>query len=344
MNALLTPIKLALVKLFILFIKHDKVKAVIAENIPNQKVIPSAIRNEPSPYQEPEVPINATRSRSDIVFVTSRFRSGSTALWNAFRENKACTAYYEPFNERQWFNPEVRGSHTDSTHLGVNDYWTEYNDLEDAGNFYQEKWIREDLLMDENSWNQDMLSYIDFLIESTNKTPVFQFNRVDFRLQWLKKHYPNAKIIHLYRNPRDQWCSFLTDKTLLNKDDVAHTYKDGFYLNSWCNDLKTHFPFLSEKETPHPYGRFYYLWKLSYLYGKQFSDISIQYEELNSKPIETLENVFSVLGWDGALAKESAKAIQQSPVDKWKGYADKEWFGIKEASYEYKIQNFLDFK
>ena len=60
---------------------------------------------------------------------TERFRSGSTLLWNIFRNRKGKTAYYEPFNERRWFDPEARSSRVDATHRGVSDYWREYDGL-----------------------------------------------------------------------------------------------------------------------------------------------------------------------------------------------------------------------
>ena len=71
-----------------------------------------------------------TAHRSDIVFITGRFRSGSTLLWNLFRQMDNCTAYYEPFNERRWFDSSARGNRMDATHRGVSDYWKEYDGLQ----------------------------------------------------------------------------------------------------------------------------------------------------------------------------------------------------------------------
>jgi hypothetical protein len=42
------------------------------------------------------------------IFITARFRTGSTLLWNAFRHVRGCTSYYEPLNERRWFDPSAR--------------------------------------------------------------------------------------------------------------------------------------------------------------------------------------------------------------------------------------------
>src|SRR5262245_25011535 len=75
------------------------------------------------PY--PEIGVAPVRSTSQsgegAVFVTARFRSGSTLLWNLFRNVKGVTAYYEPLNERRWFDPKFRGRHTDQTHRFVDD-------------------------------------------------------------------------------------------------------------------------------------------------------------------------------------------------------------------------------
>ena len=36
---------------------------------------------------------------------------------------------------------------------------------------------------------------------------MLQFNRADLRVAWLRQQFPQAKLIHLYRHPRDQWLS-----------------------------------------------------------------------------------------------------------------------------------------
>jgi hypothetical protein len=66
----------------------------------------------------------------NIIIITGRFRSGSTFLWNIFRHIEGMTAYYEPFNERRWFDPRLRGDRVDQKHKYVEDYWREYDGLE----------------------------------------------------------------------------------------------------------------------------------------------------------------------------------------------------------------------
>src|SRR5262245_50341535 len=74
--------------------------------------------------------------RGRPIFITARFRTGSTLLWNIFRHVDGCTAYEEPLNERRWFDPAVRGVWVDRTHQGVSDYWSEYDGLSELGGLY----------------------------------------------------------------------------------------------------------------------------------------------------------------------------------------------------------------
>jgi hypothetical protein len=295
------------------------------------------ITNDKNPY----LSINSKVKEENVVFISGRFRSGSTLLWNIFRHIDTCTAYYEPFNERKWFLNDSRGDFVDQAHKGVSDYWSEYDDLDYLAEFYSEDWIRKELFMDESSWNISMEKYIDALILNSDGLPVLQFNRVDFRLPWLRHRYPKCKIIHIYRHPREQWLSSLSDKKIMNKDDVLITYKDSFYLNSWCKDLEIHFPLLSISTTPHPYMRFYYLWKLSYLYGKKDADLSISFESLANDSEEILQSVLGVLNIENVSLSHALNLIQAQDFDKWKGYADDQWFSEMEAECEYQLDKFL---
>ena len=341
---MIKPIKKSLIDTFNKLLAHQDVQPNLYEKINQSKVQVSALDNYAAPYElgsQKSSFIEEQANRSDIVFVTSRFRSGSTVLWNAFRNLGDSTAYYEPFNERKWFNKNTRGDRVDNTHVGVNDYWHEFDGMDDLDAIYQESWIREKLLMDKNSWDPSMKRYICELISRAKGRPVLQFNRIDFRLQWLKHHFPNAKIVHLYRHPRDQWCSFLTDKQKMNKDDVEISYIDGFYLNTWCRDLSKHFPFLASDETPHPYARFYLLWKLSFLYGQKFSDYSLGYEKFSAAPEQVLTELVTVLGWSKPTVDKASSVVKPPVLNKWKNYAEEQWFSDIECHCESVLSDFL---
>ena len=61
------------------------------------------------------------------------------------------TAYYEPHNERQWFDPAKRGDRIDPTHKHVTEYWTEYEGLTELARYYREEWTYRNLFMDEDA-------------------------------------------------------------------------------------------------------------------------------------------------------------------------------------------------
>ncbi|WP_420933460.1 sulfotransferase [Alteromonas sp. A081] len=274
------------------------------------------------------------------IFITGRFRSGSSTLWNMFRQINSCTSYYEPLNERQWFSSKHRGNNVDETHLNVKNYWTEYEGLESLSQYFETNWSFTNLLMDERANNPKMKMYLSHIIRHCNNRAILQFNRADFRLPWLKKNFPTAQVIHLYRNPRDQWLSFLGNKELMNKNDVENTYVDKFYLDTWCRDLEKAYPMLNSSSNSHPYNRFYTLWKLSFNHGRTYSDYSICFEDLIRDTYKTWANLTDFL--DLALTEEQylqcTSVVESVELEKWKKYADEEWFLSKEREVESQLE------
>lgn len=328
----------------------DDGKAILAEKMSGLLAChPGAVFEGVSPatpYPELGQPDlrNKPSQRHDIVIITGRFRSGSTLLWNLFRQAGGFTAYYEPLNERRWFDPQVRGDHTDSTHHGVSEYWREYDGLEVLGQYYREDWIQRHLLMDEHSWEPEMKRYVDTLIDRAAWRPALQFNRIDLRLPWFRHHYPNATYIHIFRHPRDQWCSTLMgDVKRFTKDASLADFPpfDRFYLQMWAEDLKYQFPFLDAKRNQHPYQIFYYIWKLSYLFGVKFCDHSVRFEALVGDPDGEIEKLFAVLDAKHVDPQALRKLVGRPAVGRWRGYADEAWFEAHEADCEAVLAEFL---
>lgn len=286
--------------------------------------------------------VDHSRGRQPL-FITARFRSGSTLLWRIFREHPGFTAYYEPFNERRWFHPDHRGVGTDPSHIGVSDCWREYEGMKHLDGLFRERWVDRDLYMAGHHWDPEMTCYIRELVRSAPGRPVLQFNRVDFRLAWLRRQFPEATILHLYRHPRDQWCSTLYDSTgcPLNSELRHFEPFDHFYLLRWASDLKLAFPILALDPHDHPYRLFYLLWRLSYLFGVAFSHHTFSFEELVTTPDATLGKLADAVQV-GRCDVESAKALIVKPrLGRWRDYADEVWFSRHEAACEELLEEFL---
>ena len=278
------------------------------------------------------------------IFITARFRTGSTALWNVFRHRPDCTAYYEPLNERRWFDPAGRGTQTDATHRGIDDYWREYDGMEDLARVYRDEFTQRGLYMDRASWNPWLREYISTLIRRAPHTPVLQFNEIDFRLPWMKATFPDARIVHLYRHPRDQWCSTLIHPEVYPWHATLDEFdgRDEYYLRRWIVDLRHTFPFLEADWMVHAYEPFYLIWKLSYAFGRTYADYSVRYEDLLDAPLPQLRRLFDRLHLSGDGLDRTASLIEGARPGRWKDYASAEWFEECESRCEAALREFFD--
>ncbi len=316
---------------------HDSLRSFVRRCAVSRPTEINNLTNKCNPYFDSANKVQGPM-RDDIVFITSRFRSGSTALWNAFRQLPHMTAYYEPFNERRFFDPSMRGTRIDETHIGVNNYWSEYDAVTGLTQIYDENWIREGLFMGEHAWNPRMKRFIDGLIEQAPGRPVLQFNRVDFRLPWLRRQYPNAAIVHLYRNPREQWRSFLPDLAEFPSNAHPSQFNDHFYLQIWARDLQHVIPLLGHEQIEHPYELFYLIWKLSYLFGQSYATHSIAYEQLTNDPNNTIADIVKKLNMQNTDIDKMVSVISAPRRARWTDYAAPRWF----EHYEHRCEELLD--
>ncbi len=218
------------------------------------------------------------RGASRPVVVTARFRSGSTLLWQLLRQLDDVTAFYEPCHDN--LCEHVRSATpVQESHRGVASYWDEYAPLMDRlPALHANAFGASRLHLDAADEWPAFEHYLRFLMESTRpRRAVLQMNRVDLRLRWLRARFPEALLIHLVRNPRDQWLSMVggePDATLGDPDENTP-----YDLLLWAVSLSADFPFLVGPHITHSYERHYLIWRLSAWMGARCSHLSLSYDD-----------------------------------------------------------------
>jgi glycosyltransferase involved in cell wall biosynthesis len=152
------------------------------------------------------------------IFIHSLFRTGSTYIWNKFRQNDKYYCYYEPFHPSlsEITNDNIEQLLTKDfesvNHPSLSKYYLyEYKKLLEDGRTSL-PYFKKSFSFDEfcyNKKNPVLKRYIDSLIIGAGeKNPVLQFNRSSLRIKWFKENYPQSLNIYLIRNPKDQWQSY----------------------------------------------------------------------------------------------------------------------------------------
>jgi hypothetical protein len=269
------------------------------------------------------------------LFITARFRTGSTMLWNLFRQLPEVQAYYEPLHD-SLINFIKHPIPPEKSHLNIkSSYFDEYKDANMAISLHQSDFTNHRLYLESDESYPELQAYIQSLVESAppGHSAVLQFNRIDFRLAWIKKKFPKANLLHLTRNPRDQWYSTLANFS----GDIDHyiDYEYAYDIITWARDLYKQFPFLATPQIEHAYQRFYYIWKLSYLAGKRLSDLSVAYENILAEPQKQVAQILNFANLYSENNLETClKVIESKPEHAWNKERSDAWFSDMEKKCE----------
>jgi hypothetical protein len=210
------------------------------------------------------------------VFITGRFRSGTTALWNILRQEPTVFGVYEPMHDnlREHLVNELP---TDPSHHGVTDYFRELRPhREEVLAYYRPEFGTCRLALAAGDAHPELKAYLDFLIQLAGKsTPVLKFVRMDYRLPWLRRNFPDAVIVHIHRQPRAQW------RSMTARNPVAEATARGlgvFQLNAFAASLLFAVPEIMTPGVACSYERAYYLSRISRAVGEKYADLTIDFD------------------------------------------------------------------
>lgn len=247
---------------------------------------------------------------SKIIFITGRFRSGTSMLWNVFNQLPQYCAYYEPLHTN--LISHIKHVKPKQDHIGIEEYWQNYLKLKKISQYYSSQFGQYRLYLEKHDKWPELEQYIRFLIASADdKTAVLQFNRMDLRLSWLKNTFPNATIININRQVYPLWIS--SRKHLKTDEEINNeSHPDAYDLLQWSADLAPHFPMLQSDVNRCGYFRHYFIWKLTTLLSKANADIQLNLENDFFHTTSGIDILCKKFNWDESQ-KNSVKNLIQKP-------------------------------
>ena len=260
---------------------------------------------------------------SKQIFIHSLWRTGSTYIWNKFRQNSSYYCYYEPLYERliEAKKEELQQLSTNEKLKDLNHPIAEqYNTYEfpiepDGGvNFFTKGISYDRYCLDTDAEDSELLNYLDYLIDVTpeNKKPLLQFCRTSLRIGWCKSTFPEAYHTYIKRSARNQWESclsigereyFIVVLFLIigkSTNNLVSPIKNLLDIPQFT-DASTHQEFLFYKDVTTKYSLedkyriFYFLWLIS-LNEANKADSIIDIDELstNNEYRASIEDFFDL--------------------------------------------------
>ena len=77
------------------------------------------------------------------------------------------------------------------------------------------------------------------------------------------------------------------------------------------------------------------------MYGREFSDISIAYEDLVSNTDAVVQRLLDTVGWTSSGPVAVATSVNRDSVEKWRQLADDTWFKAHELAAERILRSHL---
>jgi hypothetical protein len=237
-----------------------------------------------------------------LVVVNGDFSSGTTLLFTLFRNVEGCHCLYEPLHELLpqylvWPPRQYEG------HAFVGDYFREDKGYDAIPRLFDPSWGVSGLSLEPDAQAPALHRYLTYLIgTSYARAPrvVLKDNRFAFRLGWLRRHFPDARVVNVYRDLDDQWRSWVrraqeyAGREDVGQDSVAFM---GFRLAAWCDDLAAAYPELAAERSSSGYERFSKLWTLSRREHERHADVCVNLLELHDDFDGALRRISAAVGF-----------------------------------------------
>lgn len=292
---------------------------------------------------------------TNLVFISGDFSSGSTFLWQLFRHTNQYYCLYEPLHERllEYLIWPLRPY---EHHFFVKSYFAEYKGFYKIPRLFSPHWGTSQLYLPANAEADALNRYLSYLIGiafGRSDKVLMKENRITFRLDWLRQNFPQAKIIHIYRDRESQWKSIVRrSQAYFRTEDVGQdrvTF-NGMSIAHWCDDLQSTYPELASANSQSGFERFSKLWELSYHTNRRFADISINYMDLINEFEVVCGKIWSCIDFNydiSSLKKLVVSTEKQKPVSisstdlRKQFFRQLDEFGFRLARLIIKLRNYF---
>lgn len=239
---------------------------------------------------------------SNLVIVSGDFSSGTTLLFTMFRKTGDYYCLYEPLHEKllEYLIYPLR---PDPHHPFVEPYYDEYKGFREIPKLFNPEWAVSRLSLGPDETADDLYRYLSYLIGTAfgrQERVLLKENRFPFRLGWIRSHFPQAKIIHIYREREDQWRSIVRrGQEYVGREDIGQNRVDfaGFNVGRFCDELAGSFPELAAHNFQNGHDRFAKLWELSYENQARYADISVNLSDLTRDFDATASRIGQCIGY-----------------------------------------------
>jgi hypothetical protein len=241
------------------------------------------------------------RESAPLVFVTGDFSSGTTLVFNIFRSTRSYHCLYEPLHG-QLLEYLVWPLPVDPHHPNTSSYFREYRGFRRIPHLYDPEWGRKDLFLPPEAEVPGLSRYLDYLVQESlarRSAVMFKVNRFGFRLGWLRRRFPDARIVHVRRDLDSQWGS-LVRRAQENhgRADVGQesVHFSSFRMGAICDDLAPTFGELAASANGSGYERFARLWRRSDAEQSRWADLTVELRTLQGDLPTALDAIGRCVG------------------------------------------------